>query len=249
MARASVSAVACAARQMRAQRGEAAGAEDGLGGGGDRGGLGGVEDAGVGAGDQQGGGAGGVPGAGGGGGCGEVVEDEPGGGGAQPVPVAGAAGELGGLDAGFLQHAGRRRPRRRRWRAAGSSGCGRRGRLRGSGLPTGRGSGRGRTGGRGRRWRGRRRGGVPSTSMLARAGRKQPGAPWPAPGAQVTIRSSRPAIGGTCAVRAADRASQAGRRAAAAGAGAGARWAAAGMRGCSFRGGRGVRSGGRGRGG
>ena len=37
---------------------------------------------------------------------GEVVEDELGGGGAQPVPVAGAAGELGGLDAGFLQHQG-----------------------------------------------------------------------------------------------------------------------------------------------
>jgi hypothetical protein len=47
----------------------------------------------------------------------------------------------------------------------------------------------------------------PSISMLARADRKQPGAPRPAPGAQVTIRSSRPATGGTLAAMAADRAS------------------------------------------
>ena len=113
-----------------AEPGEAAGAEDGLGGGGDRGGLGLVEDAGVGAGDEQGGGLAGVPGGRGGRG-GEVVEDVLGGGGAQPVPVAGPAGELGGLDAGFLEDQGGVGPGGGSGGGRGSSGCGRRARPRG----------------------------------------------------------------------------------------------------------------------
>ncbi|TDC74376.1 hypothetical protein E1285_43385 [Actinomadura sp. 7K507] len=40
--------------------------------------------------------------------------------------------------------------------------------------------------------------------MVAKAGMKQPGAPCPAPGAQVTIKSSRSASAATCPVKAAD---------------------------------------------
>src|SRR5205085_10257343 len=51
---------------------------------------------------------------------------------------------------------------------------------------------------------------VPSSSMVAWAGRKHAGAPCPAPGATVTSRSSRSAIAGTSSVSAADRASHPG---------------------------------------
>src|SRR6266700_2384426 len=60
------------------------------------------------------------------------------------------------------------------------------------------------------------------TSISALAGRKQAGAPRPAPGATVTVRSSRPATGATCAVIWAEKASQAAEgRGREAGAGAG----------------------------
>src|SRR5262249_1169489 len=143
--------------------------------------------------------------------CVGVGEDQVGRRGAEPVPVIGAAADLSGFDPGLLEQ--QRGGDGAGWRVGGGLPGGVRGggafvgeqSPRGGAAGAGGGGRRGVAGGgvRAARW-------VPWRSMVACAGRKQAGAPCPAPGATVTSRSSRSAITGTSSVSAAERVSHPG---------------------------------------